>query len=167
VLYYLFEYLYNDLKIPGAGLYRFITFRAGMAIIFSLIISMVIGKRIIKILSRRQIGESVRDLGLDGQKEKEGTPTMGGIIIVLAIVVPCLLFAKLDNVYIILMLISTVWMAIIGYIDDYIKVVKKDKDGLKGIFKIIGQIGLGLIVSLTMLFSDAVTVRMTPAEVSK
>jgi len=166
VLYYLFEYLYNDLKIPGAGLYRFITFRAGMAIIFSLIISMVIGKRIIKILSRRQIGESVRDLGLDGQKEKEGTPTMGGIIIVLAIVVPCLLFAKLDNVYIILMLISTVWMAIIGYIDDYIKVVKKDKDGLKGIFKIIGQIGLGLIVSLTMLFSDAVTVRMTPAEAS-
>jgi len=137
-----------------------------MAIIFSLIISMVIGKRIIKILSRRQIGESVRDLGLDGQKEKEGTPTMGGIIIVLAIVVPCLLFAKLDNVYIILMLISTVWMAIIGYIDDYIKVVKKDKDGLKGIFKIIGQIGLGLIVSLTMLFSDAVTVRMTPAEAS-
>ncbi|HQW12233.1 MAG TPA: phospho-N-acetylmuramoyl-pentapeptide-transferase [Saprospiraceae bacterium] len=166
MLYYLFEYLYNDLKIPGAGLYRFITFRAGMAIIFSLIISMVIGKRIIKILSRRQIGESVRDLGLDGQKEKEGTPTMGGIIIVLAIVVPCLLFAKLDNVYIILMLISTVWMAIIGYIDDYIKVVKKDKDGLKGIFKIIGQIGLGLIVSLTMLFSDAVTVRMTPAEAS-
>ena len=164
MLYYLFEYLYNDLKIPGAGVFRYITFRSGMAIVLSLIISMVFGKRIIASLRKKQIGETVRDLGLHGQKEKEGTPTMGGLIIILAIVVPCILCAQLDNVYIILMLIATLWMGVIGYIDDYIKVVKKDKDGLKGIFKIIGQIGLGLIVSFTMLFSDAVTIRMTPQE---
>lgn len=123
----MFEYLYKDLNIPGTGVFRFITFRAGLAIVLSLLISIVFGKRIIQSLRRRQIGETVRDLGLEGQKEKEGTPTMGGIIIVLAIVVPCLLVARLDNVYIILMLISTLWMASIGYLDDYIKVVKKDK----------------------------------------
>lgn len=164
MLYYLFEYLYNDLHVPGAGLYRFITFRAGMAIVVSLIISMIFGKRIINYLRRLQVGETVRDLGLQGQNEKAGTPTMGGFIIVLSIVIPCVLFAKLDNVYIILMLISTLWMATIGFIDDYIKVVKKDKEGLNAKFKIVGQVGLGLIVSLTMLFSDAVTIRMTPAE---
>lgn len=164
MLYYLFEYLYKDLDIPGAGVFRFITFRAGLAIVLSLLISIVFGKKIINNLRKKQIGESVRDLGLAGQKEKEGTPTMGGIIIVLAIVIPCLLVARLDNVYVILMLISTLWMASIGYIDDYIKVIKKDKDGLKGIFKIIGQIGLGLIVAFTMLISDDVTIRMTPQE---
>ena len=162
MLYYLFEYLYKDLNIPGAGVFRFITFRAGLAIVLSLFISIVFGKKIINHLRKKQIGESVRDLGLAGQKEKEGTPTMGGVIIVLAIVVPCLLVARLDNVYVILMLISTLWMASIGYIDDYIKVVKKDKDGLKGIFKVIGQIGLGLIVAFTMLISNDVTIRMTP-----
>lgn len=160
----MFEYLYKDLNIPGTGVFRFITFRAGLAIVLSLLISIVFGKRIIQSLRRRQIGETVRDLGLEGQKEKEGTPTMGGIIIVLAIVVPCLLVARLDNVYIILMLISTLWMASIGYLDDYIKVVKKDKDGLKGVFKIIGQVGLGLLVAITMLMSNDVTVRMTPQE---
>ncbi len=164
MLYYLFEYLYNDLHVPGAGLYRYITFRAGMAIVVSLIISVLFGKQIINYLKRLQVGETVRDLGLEGQNEKAGTPTMGGFIIVLSIVIPCLLFAKLDNVYIILMLISTIWMAAIGFLDDYIKVVKKDKEGLQAKFKIIGQIGLGLIVSLTMLFSDDVTIRMTPAE---
>ncbi len=164
MLYYLFEYLYKDLNIPGTGVFRFITFRAGLAIVLSLLISIVFGKRIIQSLRRRQIGETVRDLGLEGQKEKEGTPTMGGIIIVLAIVVPCLLVARLDNVYIILMLISTLWMASIGYLDDYIKVVKKDKEGLKGVFKIIGQVGLGLLVAITMLMSNDVTVRMTPQE---
>jgi phospho-N-acetylmuramoyl-pentapeptide-transferase len=152
------------LHVPGAGLYRYITFRAGMAIVVSLIISVLFGKQIINYLKRLQVGETVRDLGLEGQNEKAGTPTMGGFIIVLSIVIPCLLFAKLDNVYIILMLISTIWMAAIGFLDDYIKVVKKDKEGLQAKFKIIGQIGLGLIVSLTMLFSDDVTIRMTPAE---
>ena len=160
----MFEYLYKDLNIPGTGVFRFITFRAGLAIVLSLLISIVFGKRIIQSLRRRQIGETVRDLGLEGQKEKVGTRTMGGIIIGLAIVVPCLLVARLDNVYIILMLISTLWMASIGYLDDYIKVVKKDKDGLKGVFKIIGQVGLGLLVAITMLMSNDVTVRMTPQE---
>jgi phospho-N-acetylmuramoyl-pentapeptide-transferase len=166
MLYYLFEYLYKDLNISGTGVFRFITFRAGLAIVLSLLISIVFGKKIIQNLRNRQIGETVRDLGLQGQKEKEGTPTMGGIIIVLAIVIPCLLVARLDNVYIILMLISTLWLALIGYIDDYIKVVKKDKDGLKGIFKIIGQVGLGLFVAITMLVSNDVVIRMTPEEAS-
>ncbi|HMT77277.1 MAG TPA: phospho-N-acetylmuramoyl-pentapeptide-transferase [Saprospiraceae bacterium] len=166
MLYYLFEYLYKDLNISGTGVFRFITFRAGLAIVLSLLISIVFGKKIIQNLRNRQIGETVRDLGLQGQKEKEGTPTMGGIIIVLAIVIPCLLVARLDNVYIILMLISTLWLALIGYIDDYIKVVKKDKDGLKGIFKIIGQVGLGLFVGITMLVSNDVVIRMTPEEAS-
>jgi len=166
MLYYLFEYLYKDLNISGTGVFRFITFRAGLAIVLSLLISIVFGKKIIQNLRNRQIGETVRDLGLQGQKEKEGTPTMGGIIIVLAIVIPCLLVARLDNVYIILMLISTLWLALIGYIDDYIKVVKKDKEGLKGIFKIIGQVGLGLFVAITMLVSNDVVIRMTPEEAS-
>ncbi|MCO6460211.1 MAG: phospho-N-acetylmuramoyl-pentapeptide-transferase [Saprospiraceae bacterium] len=167
MLYYLFEYLYKDLDISGTGVFRFITFRAGLAIVLSLLISIVFGKRIIKSLRDRQIGETVRDLGLAGQKEKEGTPTMGGIIIVLAIVIPCLLVARLDNVYIILMFISTLWLAGIGYIDDYIKVVKGDKEGLKGVFKIIGQVGLGLFVAIVMLVSNDVVIRMTPQEAAE
>lgn len=148
-------------KIPGAGLLNYISFRAGIAMILSLIISMIFGRRIIQKLKKMQVGESVRELGLDGQKEKEGTPTMGGLIIILAILVPSLLMAKLDNIYIILMLISTVWMGFIGFLDDYIKVFKKNKDGLKGRFKLMGQLGLGVIISLTMLMNDDVVVRMS------
>lgn len=146
--------------IKGAGLFQYITFRAGVAIILSLLISMVFGGRIIRFLKRLQIGENIRDLGLEGQKEKEGTPTMGGVIIIMAILIPCLLVAKLDNVYIVLMIIATTWMAIIGFIDDYIKVFRKNKKGLRGIFKIMGQIGLGLIIALTMILSEDIVVRM-------
>lgn len=167
MLTHLFDYLDSLWDIPGSGLFRFITFRAGGAIIISLLISMVFGAGIIRKLRRLQIGETVRDLGLQGQKEKEGTPTMGGIIIVLAVLIPCLLLARLDNVYIQLMLLSTVWMAAIGFMDDYIKVFKKNKEGLKAIFKIIGQVGLGLIVGLVMLFHEDVTVRMTREEAVK
>lgn len=160
MLYYIFEYLENQWNIPGAGLFQFISFRAGLAIIISLIISMLFGKRIISSLKKMQVGETVRDLGLDGQKEKEGTPTMGGIIIILAIIIPCLLLSKLDNVYILVMLFATVWMAIIGFSDDYIKVFHKDKKGLHGKFKILGQIVLGLVVSVVMLFNKDVVVRL-------
>lgn len=160
MLYYLFEYLDNHFDIPGAGLFQYISFRAAMSILVSLLISMVFGKRIIDVLRGMQVGESVRELGLDGQKEKEGTPTMGGFIIILAILIPTLLFCKLDNIYVLLMLVSTVWMAIIGFIDDYIKVFKKNKDGLHGKFKIIGQVVLGLIVGLTMMFHEDVVVRV-------
>ncbi len=146
--------------VPGAGLFQYITFRAGLAVILSLVISMLFGGRIIRMLRRLQVGETVRDLGLEGQKQKEGTPTMGGIIILMAILIPCLLVARLDNLYIILMLVATVWMAIIGFIDDYIKVFLKNKEGLSGKFKILGQIGLGLIIAITMLVSDEVVVRM-------
>lgn len=161
MLYQLFEYLDKTLDLPGAGLFRYVTFRAGAAIILSLIISLVFGNRIIRFLKKLQIGETVRDLGLDGQKAKEGTPTMGGVIIILAIVVPCLLFSKLDNIYIKVMLLATTWMGIIGFIDDYIKVFRKNKQGLKSWFKVLGQIGLGLIVAVAMLQSDDVVVRMT------
>ncbi|NUO01728.1 MAG: phospho-N-acetylmuramoyl-pentapeptide-transferase [Saprospiraceae bacterium] len=149
-----------DGKIPGSGLFGYITFRAGVATILSLLISMVFGGRIIAYLKRLQIGETVRDLGLQGQKQKEGTPTMGGVIIIMAILIPCLLMANLDNIYIFLMVVSTVWMGIIGFLDDYIKVFKKDKKGLSGKFKVLGQVGLGVIVALTMIFSDQVVVRM-------
>ena len=162
MLYYLFEYLDEAFDLPGAGLFKFLSFRAGLAMILSLIISIVIGKRIIDWLRAMQIGETVRDLGLAGQTSKAGTPTMGGILIVAATLVPCLLLARLDNIYIILMIVSTVWMFAIGFIDDYIKVFKKDKQGLKGIFKIAGQVGLGLIVGVTMLVNDEVVVRMDP-----
>lgn len=145
---------------PGTGLFDYITFRAGSAIILSLIISMVFGGRIIQYLKRLQIGETVRELGLKGQKEKEGTPTMGGIIIIMATLIPSLLFADLSNIYIILILVSTVWMAVIGFIDDYIKVFRKNKKGLHGIFKILGQVGLGLIIALAMIFSKDIVVRM-------
>ena len=164
MLYYLFEYLETELGIPGAGLFQYISFRSGLAIILSLIISIVFGKRIISSLKRLQVGESVRDLGLEGQKEKEGTPTMGGVIIFLAIMVPTLLLADLSNIYIIIMLVSTVWLTAIGFADDYIKVFKKNKDGLKGRFKIYGQVGLGLLVGLTMLFHDDIVVRLDQNE---
>lgn len=159
MLYYLFTYLDQAYDIPGAGVFQYITFRAAMAVITSLIISMLFGKRLIDRLQRLQVGETVRDLGLEGQTQKAGTPTMGGVIIILAIVVPTLLWAKLDNIYILLMLISTLWMGAIGFLDDYIKVFKKDKKGLRGIFKVIGQIVLGIIVGSTLYFHPDVTIK--------
>lgn len=158
MLYYLFEFL-QGLDFPGAGVFQYITFRAGMAIIFALLFGTIFGKQIIKLLQKQQIGEVVRDLGLEGQYQKKGTPTMGGLIIIASIVIPVLLFSKLDNIYIILMLISTLWMGAIGFIDDYIKVFKKDKEGLAGKFKIAGQVGLGLIVGLTLFLNDGVVIR--------
>ena len=159
MLYYLFTYLDQAYDIPGAGVFQYITFRAAMAVITSLIISMLFGKRLIDRLQRLQVGETVRDLGLEGQNQKAGTPTMGGVIIILAIVVPTLLWAKLDNIYILLMLISTLWMGAIGFLDDYLKVFKKDKKGLRGIFKVIGQIVLGIIVGSTLYFHPEVTIK--------
>ncbi|MBK8967029.1 MAG: phospho-N-acetylmuramoyl-pentapeptide-transferase [Saprospiraceae bacterium] len=161
MLYHLFKWL-ETLDFPGAGLFQYTSFRAGAAVILSLLISLFIGKWIINGLRRLQIGESVRELGLQGENLKAGTPTMGGVIIIAATLIPCLLLARLDNVYVLLMLFATIWMASIGFIDDYIKVFKKDKKGLKGIFKVLGQVGLGLIVGLTMLLSDEVVVRMEP-----
>ncbi|MFN6084515.1 MAG: phospho-N-acetylmuramoyl-pentapeptide-transferase, partial [Fluviicola sp.] len=145
MLTYLFDYL-QKFDFPGAGLFDFISFRASMALITSLIISIVFGKRLINLLRKQQIGETVRDLGLAGQIEKQGTPTMGGLIILSAILIPTLLFAKLHNVYVITMLLATVWLGCIGFLDDYIKVFKKNKEGLKGKFKVVGQIGVGIIV---------------------
>ena len=159
MLYYLFDFLDQTYDLPGAGVFRYITFRAAMAVITSLLIGMVFGKRLIDRLQRMQVGETVRDLGLEGQSKKAGTPTMGGLIILLSIIIPTLLWAKLDNIYIILLLITTVWMGAIGFLDDYIKVFKKDKKGLRGIFKVIGQIGLGLIVGSTLYFHPQVTVK--------
>jgi phospho-N-acetylmuramoyl-pentapeptide-transferase len=157
MLYYLFDYL-DSLDFPGAGLFQYISFRAGLALIFSLIVSIVIGKKIINKLRQQQIGETVRDLGLAGQIEKSGTPTMGGIIILAAILIPVLLFAKLHNIYVITMILATIWLGLIGFLDDYIKVFKKNKEGLKGTFKVIGQIGVGLIVGCILYFSDDVVV---------
>ncbi|MGC6434581.1 MAG: phospho-N-acetylmuramoyl-pentapeptide-transferase [Crocinitomicaceae bacterium] len=157
MLYYLFNYL-NEINFPGAGVFNYISFRAAMALITSLIISVFFGKKIIQILRRQQIGETVRDLGLQGQIEKQGTPTMGGIIILSAILIPTLLFAKLHNIYVITMLISTVWLGMIGFLDDYIKVFKKNKEGLKGKFKIIGQFGVGILVGGILYFSEDVQV---------
>jgi len=159
MLYYLFEYLENEYQFPGASLFQFITFRAAMAIILSLLISTIYGKRIINFLQKKQMGESIRELGLEGQAEKAGTPTMGGIIIILATLVPALLFAKLDNIYIILLIITTLWMGVIGFTDDYLKIKRKDKEGLAGRFKIIGQVGLGIIVGCTMYFHDDITIK--------
>lgn len=158
MFYHLFKYL-DTLNFPGAGLFQYITFRSACAIILSLIIATVVGKKVIRLLQRQQIGEEIRDLGLAGQMEKRGTPTMGGIIILLAILIPVLLFARLDNVYTQLMLISTVWLGIIGFADDYIKVFRKHKEGLNGRFKVIGQVGLGLIVGLTLYLNDDVVIR--------
>jgi len=165
VFYYLFTYL-KQFDIPGAGMFEYISFRSGLAIIFSLIISLVYGKKIIRFLQKKQIGEEIRDLGLEGQYAKVGTPTMGGIIIIASIIIPTLLFAKLNNIYIILMLITTVWLGFVGFLDDYIKVFKKNKEGLSGKFKIIGQVGLGIIVGFTMYFSDDIVVRENPAALS-
>ncbi len=159
MLYYLFDYLERHFNLIGAGVFRYISFRAGMAVILSLVIGTVYGKRLIDTLRRLQVGETIRDLGLEGQMQKKGTPTMGGLIIIGAILIPSLLFARLDNVYVILLLVSTVWLGLIGFLDDYIKVFKKDKDGLQGVFKVIGQIGLGLIVGLTLYFHDQVVIR--------
>lgn len=157
MLYYLFDYL-DQINFPGAGLFHYISFRAGMALITSLIVSMLFGKKIIRLLQKQQIGETVRDLGLEGQLQKSGTPTMGGIIILSAILIPTLLFAKLHNIYVITMLLATVWLGAIGFLDDYIKVFKKNKEGLAGKSKVVGQIGVGLIVGCILYFSDDVTV---------
>ena len=158
MLYYLFNYL-DTFDFPGAGMFKYVSFRSGLALLFSLLISTIIGRRIINLLQLKQVGEIIRDLGLEGQMAKKGTPTMGGIIIIIAILVPVLLLARLDNIYIILMLISTIWLGTLGFADDYIKVFKKDKEGLHGKFKIIGQVGLGLIVGVTLYFSPDVVMR--------
>ena len=166
MIYHLFDFLQEKYNTPGAELFQYISFRSAAAIIVSLIISVLFGGRIICSLKRLQVGESVRDLGLEGQKEKEGTPTMGGFIIILATMIPCLLFADLTNIYIQLMIFTTIWMALIGFADDYIKVFRKNKDGLHGKFKIFGQVVLGLVVGLVMVFHDDVVVRV-PVEVAE
>jgi phospho-N-acetylmuramoyl-pentapeptide-transferase len=154
MLYHLFTYLRENFNIPGTGVFYFISFRAALAIILSLLISLVYGKRAILFLRKMQIGETVRDLGLEGEKQKRGTPTMGGIIIIAAILIPTLLFARIENVYILLMIVSTIWLGIVGFIDDYIKVFKKNKEGLAGRFKIMGQVGLGIIIGTTMYWNQ-------------
>ncbi|MDC1024948.1 phospho-N-acetylmuramoyl-pentapeptide-transferase [Flavobacteriales bacterium] len=159
MLYYLFEFLENNYDLPGAGVFQYISFRAALAIITSLLVSLVFGGRIINLIRKKQIGESVRKLGLEGEKAKSGTPTMGGLIILSAILIPTLLFARLDNIYIQVMLISTIWLGIIGFIDDYIKVFRKDKEGLAGKFKILGQVGIGIIVGLVMVFHSDIVVK--------
>ena len=162
MLYYLFRYL-DTLGVPGAGVFNYLSFRSAAAVITSLLIAMLIGKKIIYFLQRKQIGETIRNLDLEGQYRKQGTPSMGGLIIIASILVPVLLFARLDNVYIILMIITTIWVGFIGFMDDYIKIFKKNKEGLAGRFKILGQIGLGLIVALTLYLSDDVVVRVNVA----
>ncbi len=159
MLYYLFEYLDTHYELPGARLFQYISFRSAMAIIMALLISTIYGKRIINYLRKKQIGESVRDLGLEGQNEKSGTPTMGGVIIIFATLIPVLLVAELENIYVILLIVTTIWMGAIGFIDDYIKTFKKDKEGLQGKFKVLGQVGLGLIVGGTLFFHPGVTVK--------
>jgi len=159
MLYYLFEYLDKTLDVPGTGVFQYITFRSGLAIMLSLILSTVSGKKIINFLRRQQVGETVRELGLAGQNEKAGTPTMGGLIIIFATLIPVFLLTKLNNIYIILLIVTTLWMGTIGFIDDYIKIFKKDKQGLKGIFKVIGQVGLGLIVGSVLYLHPGVTLR--------
>ncbi len=161
MFYYLFEYL-DKIDFTGAGLFQYLSFRAALAAITSLVVSMIFGKKIIQYLQKKQVGEVVRDLGLEGQYAKKGTPTMGGIIIIAAILIPVLLFARIGNIYIILMIITTVWMGIIGFIDDYIKTFKKNKAGLSGKYKIFGQVTLGLIVGLTFYFSDDIQIREHP-----
>ncbi|MBN1651695.1 MAG: phospho-N-acetylmuramoyl-pentapeptide-transferase [Bacteroidales bacterium] len=168
MFYYLFDYLNSEFNFPGAGVFQYISFRAGMAAITSLTISMVFGRRLIDYLRRKQVGESIRDLGLEGQMEKKGTPTMGGLIIIGAILIPVLLFNKLDNIYIILMIFTTVWLGFIGFIDDYIKIFRKNKEGLAGKFKIIGQVILGIVIGLTMYFHPDITIKeQLPASVIK
>lgn len=165
MLYYLYEYLTSHgIHVPGLGMLKYISFRAGMAVLLSLIIALVYGKRVINYLRTKQMGELVRDLGLDGQKQKEGTPTMGGLIIILATIIPVLLFTRITNVYIVLLLVSMFWMGAIGFLDDYLKKIKKNKDGLSGKFKIVGQVGLGLIVGVTMYFHPDITVKRKYAD---
>jgi phospho-N-acetylmuramoyl-pentapeptide-transferase len=159
MLYYLFEYLDKTLDVPGTGVFQYITFRSALAIILSLLISTVYGKKIITFLRNQQVGETVRELGLEGQTQKAGTPTMGGLIIIIATLIPVILLTKLNNIYIILLIVTTLWMGAIGFVDDYIKIFKKDKEGLKGIFKVIGQVGLGIIVGSVLYFHPGVTVR--------
>jgi len=160
MLYYLFQYLRDNFGLSGAGIFQYITFRAAMAIVLSLVITLVFGKSLINYLQKKQIGETVRDLGLEGEKAKRGTPTMGGLIIILGILVPTLLFARITNVYVIMMLLSTVWLGLVGFLDDYIKVFRKNKEGLSGKFKILGQVGLGIIIGFTMYYnSNVVTSR--------
>lgn len=158
-MYYLFDYLDKSMDFPGAGMFQYISFRAALAVITSLVISLIFGKSLINFLKRKLVGEVVRDLGLEGQKEKQGTPTMGGLIILSAIVIPTLLFAKLNNIYIILILITTIWLGFIGFLDDYIKVFRNDKKGLAGKFKVLGQIIIGLVVGLTLYFHEDVVIR--------
>ena len=159
MLYHLFKYLDEVYDLPGSGMFQYISFRAAAAVILSLLIVIIFGRRIIDFLRRKQIGEEIRDLGLEGQLQKRGTPTMGGVIILVAILVPTLLLGKLDNVYVQLMLVSTVWLGLIGGLDDYIKVFRHRKEGLKGRFKIVGQVGLGVIVGTTMWLSPEIVVR--------
>jgi phospho-N-acetylmuramoyl-pentapeptide-transferase len=166
MLYYLFHYIETNFNLPGAGLFQYISFRAGAAAVISLLITITFGKALINFLRRRQVGEEIRNLGLEGQAQKKGTPTMGGIIIIAAILVPTLLFAQIHNVYVVLLITTTVWLGLIGFIDDYIKVFKKNKEGLAGKFKIVGQVGIGLIVGLTLYFNENVVVReVKPATV--
>ncbi|KDN54499.1 phospho-N-acetylmuramoyl-pentapeptide-transferase [Flavobacterium seoulense] len=159
MLYYLFDYLNKTLNISGTGVFQYITFRSSLAFILSLLLSTIYGKRVISFLQRQQVGETIRELGLKGQNEKAGTPTMGGLIIIFATLIPVFLFAKLHNIYVVLLIVTTLWMGTIGFVDDYIKIFKKDKEGLKGIFKVFGQVGLGLIVGCVLYFNPQVTVR--------
>jgi phospho-N-acetylmuramoyl-pentapeptide-transferase len=159
MLYYLFKYLEQEFNMPGASLFGFITFRAAIAFVLSLAFSTIYGKRIITFLQKQQVGETVRDLGLEGQAQKAGTPTMGGIIIILATLIPALLLCQIDNIYVVMLFITTIWMGLIGFTDDYIKIFKKDKGGLKGVFKVIGQVGLGAIIGFIMFFHDGVTIK--------
>lgn len=159
MLYYLFEYLNKILHVPGTGVFQYITFRSALAFMLSLLLSTIYGKRVINFLRNQQIGETVRELGLAGQTEKAGTPTMGGLIIIFATLIPVMLFARLHNIYIVLLIVTTLWMGTIGFIDDYIKIFKKDKQGLKGIFKVFGQVGLGLIVGSVLYFHPGVNIR--------
>src|SRR5690606_4460586 len=159
MLYHLFTWIEEYMHIPGSGLFQYISFRTAIAVILSLVITTVYGGRLIRLLQARQVGETIRDLGLEGEKQKQGTPTMGGLIILTGILVPTLLFAKLDNIYVILMLITTIWMGTIGFVDDYIKVFRKNKEGLAGRFKVVGQIGLGVIIACTMYFHPEIVVR--------
>lgn len=164
MLYYLFRFL-GENGVPGAGLFQYISFRAALALVLSLVCATIIGRRIIGLLQKQQIGELVRDLGLEGQLQKKGTPTMGGIIIILSILLPVLLLCRLDNVYVILMIVSTIWLGVIGFLDDYIKVFRKNKEGMSGRYKIVGQVGLGVIVAATLYFNDDVVVRLGSAPV--
>lgn len=166
MLYYLFRYLDEQFNFVGAGLFQYISFRAGMAALFSLLIAAIYGNKLIRFLQRKQIGEEVRDLGLEGQMQKRGTPTMGGLLMIASILVPILLFAKITNVYIVLLIITVIWTGFIGFLDDYIKVFKKNKQGLKGRFKVIGQVGLGLIIGTTLYFHDLVVIREFDASIT-